>query len=685
MTIAVARRLSAALTALTALGLLVLVTAELAVRMTPLPDEGRYAARSQLVTDRDDRILWAFLADDQRWRLPATPADVDPAYLDMLLAYEDRRFRSHRGVDVLALARAAWQDLTSGRIVSGGSTITMQTVRLLEPRPRTLASKLDEALKAIRLERALSKDEILSIYLTLAPYGGNVEGVRAAALSYFGKEPADLSRSEAALLIALPQSPERLRPDRAPDAAAAAAEAVLQRLTGSPGRAPPALHAGPIARLAPHLAARLRAAEPAAPVLRTTLSGPLQEKVETIAKRAVGQWEPGVNIAVLVVRLEDMSVAAYVGGADYFDEARAGQVDLVQALRSPGSALKPFIYAMAFERLIVHPDTLISDQPVDFDGYEPENFDGGYAGDMKVRMALVRSVNTAAVALLQQVGPANLMARLRSVGAPLAIEDSDDQAGLAIALGGGGITLADLTRLYAGLGRGGLVAPLRLTPDAPERAGIPLTSPAAARAVTDILADLQPPAGFMRRTARDGGRRVAFKTGTSYGFRDAWAVGYDRLHAVGVWIGRPDGAPHLGAYGVTAAAPVMLNVFDALPTPPQDVADTGVPLGSLASPTDLPERLKRFVIRDETGKAVDLAIDFPRDNSVVSIDRGDADAAVPLTVRGGAPPYQWYVDERPWQKATAARVRWRPPGSGQFAVMVVDREGRSARTSFWVE
>ena len=682
MTGAVARRLR---TAVTALALLALATAEVAVRMTPLPETGRYAARSQLVTDRDDRILWAFLADDQRWRLPATPDDVDPAYLDMLLAYEDSRFRNHRGVDALALARAAWQDLVARRIVSGGSTITMQTVRLMEPRPRTLANKLDEALKAIKLERALSKDEILSIYLTLAPYGGNVEGVRAAALSYFGKEPEKLTPGEAALLIALPQSPERLRPDREPTAARAAAKAVLQRLTGTPGRAPPTLAPGPIARAAPHLAARLHAADPDAPVIRTTLSGTLQQKVETIAARAVRQWEPGVNIAVLVVRLKDMSIAAYVGGADYFDDGRAGQVDLVQALRSPGSTLKPFIYAMAFERLIVHPDTIISDEPIDFDGYEPENFDGGYSGDMKVRTALIRSVNTAAVALLQQVGPANLAARLRSVGAPLAIADADDQAGLAIALGGGGLTLADLTRLYAGLGRGGPVAPLRMTPDAPESAGIPLTSPAAARAVTDILADLQPPAGYMRRTARDGGRRVAFKTGTSYGFRDAWAVGYDRLHAVGVWIGRPDGAPHLGAYGVTAAAPVMLNVFDALPTPPQDVADTGVPLGSLTSPTDLPERLKRFVIRDETGKAVDLAIDFPKDNSVVSIDRGDEAAAVPLTVRGGAPPYQWYVDERPWQKAATTRVRWRPPGSGQFAVTVVDREGRTARASFWVE
>ncbi len=532
---------------------------------------------------------------------------------------------------------------------------------------------------------ALSKSEILSTYLTLAPYGGNIEGVRAASLSYFGKEPRRLSPTEAAMLIALPQSPERLRPDRDPAAATEAAKAVLRRLSGDDRGRLAALHPAPMTHLAPHLAARLHAATPDAPVIRTTVSSALQEKVEAIARDAVGQWNAGVNVAILVVRLKDMSAAAYVGGADFFDAASAGQVDLIAAPRSPGSALKPFIYAMAFERLIVHPDTVITDEPIDYDGYAPENFDGGYSGDMKVRTALIRSVNTAAVSLLKRVGPANLMARLRSVGAPLAIQDSDDQAGLAIALGGGGLSLANLTRLYAGLGRGGLVAPLRLTPDDPLEPGIPLASAAAAGAVTDILADLQPPAGFARLTSRDGGRRIAFKTGTSYGFRDAWAVGYDRLHAVGVWIGRPDGAPHLGAYGVTAAAPVMLRVFDALPTPVEDVAHTGVSLGPLASLTTLPERLQRFVIRDDAGAVVNLAIDFPQDHAMVSIDRADSDAALPFTVRGGAPPYQWYVDGKPWQSATAERVRWRPPGSGQFAVMVVDHEGRSARASFWVE
>ena len=571
----------------------------------------------------------------------------------------------------------------------------MQTVRLLEPKPRTFSAKVDEILKAVRLERTLSKREILSIYLTLAPFGGNLEGVRAASLTYFGKEPRNLTPGEAALLIALPRSPEKLRPDRNPAGAAVAAEAVMHRLAarraidrGAPEleswRAP-VVQPVALGRSAPHLAERLHQAFPAADTIATTIDGALQAKAEAIARAAVQESADGVNAAIIVVRLDDMSVAAYVGGADYFDDRRAGQVDLVNAARSPGSALKPFIYAMAFERLIVHPDTIITDAPVEFAGYEPENFDGGFAGDMKVRMALIRSVNTAAVSLLREVGPAQFMARLRSVGAPLATEDSDEQAGLAIALGGGGMTLADLTRLYAGLGRSGRVAPLRFRNEDPWGTDALLTSPAAARAVSDILADIQPPPGFGRRTTADGGRRIAFKTGTSYGFRDAWAVGYDRFHAVGVWIGRPDGTPHPGAYGITAAAPLMLEVFDALPAPREDVAQTGAPLGSLAGGRPLPDRLRRFVIRDADGAAIELAIDFPKDQSVVSVDQGDADQAVPLTVRGGTPPYQWYVDGEPWQSAAAERARWRPPSRGQYDVMVIDDKGRSARTSFWIE
>ena len=616
--------ISGMLNAAIVLGVLAVLSLEAAVRATPLPDLARVESRSQLVTDRSGQTLWFFLAADDRLRFPVDPANIDPLFLKLLVAYEDQRFFSHRGVDLIAAGRALWQAATEGRVVSGASTITMQTVRLLDPRPRTLSAKINEMLQAIRLERVYSKNQILSLYLTLTPYGGNIEGVRAAALAYFGKEPGSLTAGEAGMLVALPRAPEALRPDRHLDAAIDAGTAVLsrvaERLDGPPldeaGAARTSLCSTP--QLAPHLAARVRRDDRDALEVQTTLDVNLQQKIEAIAATAVEEADQGVSSAIVVVRIADSSVAAYAGSADFFDDRRSGQVDLADALRSPGSALKPFIYGMAFEKLIVHPDTIIADAPVRFGDYEPENFDGGFFGEMTVRDALIRSVNTTAVAILRAVGPSQLMARLRSVGAPLATQNTDDEAGLAVALGGGGMTLATLTNLYAGLGRGGVVHSLRLraddTPGKPSR----LLSKSAAGAIADILADTPPPPGSGLRLSGDGGRRIAFKTGTSYGFRDAWAVGFDSQHAVGVWIGRPDGGPHLGSYGITAAAPVMFRVFDVLPTPARAV-DAGLSPGALARGAPLPPRLRQFATAAHgTGG---YAILFPRDDSVVSLGR----------------------------------------------------------------
>jgi penicillin-binding protein 1C len=273
------------------------------------------------------------------------------------------------------------------------------------------------------------------------------------------------------------------------------------------------------------------------------------------------------------------------------------------------------------------------------------------------------------------------MARLRSVGAPLATENSDDAAGLSVALGGGGMSLAALTNLYAGLGRSGTVLPLRQFATDPPGRSLSLLSSAAAAAVADILADTPPPPGIARRQALDGGRRIAFKTGTSYGFRDAWAVGFDSTHAVGVWIGRPDGAPHLGSYGITAAAPAMMRVFDLLPTPARAI-DAGAVPGALASGRDLPSRLQRFT-GAEAGTA--FSILFPRDGAVVSLGVGAAADGLPVTAAGGAPPYQWFVDGTPVSFGDRPAIRWVPESGGQYQITVVDADGNSARSSFWLE
>jgi penicillin-binding protein 1C len=328
----------------------------LIVAKTPLPEMSRLVSRSQLVLSSSGKPLWGFLAPDGKWRFSISVADADPKFLRMLIAYEDKRFYSHTGVDFLALGRACMEAIRSRGVVSGASTLTMQVVRLLEPKPRTLGAKFDQILKAFKLERAYTKEEILGIYLTLAPYGGNVEGLRAASLIYLGKEPKWLSAAEAALLTALPQSPEARRPDRHPEAARAARDRILMtldshgllepRVTASSMAENVPLTARSLAFSAPHLAARARnRSPPGQEIIRTLIDRDLQAQVERLASRAVVQWDDGVSIAIVVIRNRDSSFAAYVGGADFGNDSRSGQVDLVQAVRSPGSALKPFIYA----------------------------------------------------------------------------------------------------------------------------------------------------------------------------------------------------------------------------------------------------------------------------------------------------------------------------------------------------
>ncbi|MBS1223299.1 MAG: pbpC, partial [Proteobacteria bacterium] len=311
---------------------------------------------SALVLDRQGYTLRAFAVPPGVWRLPARPEDVDPLYLTMLRAYEDQRFDAHPGVDPLAAARALGQWLSQGRVVSGASTLTMQAARLLEPHERDLPGKLGEMLRALQLEWRYAKDDILSFYLTLAPFGGNLEGVRAASLAWFGKEPSRLTAAESALLVVLPQAPSRLRPDRFPDRARAARDKVLARmgqlgvLTGwqveEARQEPLPARLRPLPFRAPHLADRLRAARPDATLHPTFVDRGLQQTLETLARQQQSALEPESSLAILVVAHRDRRVLAYVGASDFHDPRRAGQVDMVRAVRSPGSTLKPLVYGL---------------------------------------------------------------------------------------------------------------------------------------------------------------------------------------------------------------------------------------------------------------------------------------------------------------------------------------------------
>jgi penicillin-binding protein 1C len=685
-----------------ALPLLLEATALLLDRLYP-PDLSRLGDLSQLVEDKDGRVLRAFAAKDGSWRLPVSIGEVDPRFRRMLLAYEDKRFDSHWGVDPISLGRAVAQFIGHGHVVSGASTLTMQTARLLEPRPRNLLSKFIEMGRAYQLEERFTKDEILSMYLTLAPYGGNLSGIRAATRFYFGKEPGELSDAEAALLVALPQSPERFRPDRALAAAAAARNRVLARLLAAGIVTPVAareaeLAALPFMRLpaavdAPHLAARLVAASPAENEIHSLIDGDLQHRLQTLALRRQGGLETGATLAILVVENATRSVRAYVGAADFFDGDSGGQNDMVKAIRSPGSTLKPFVYGLAFDDLLIHPETILTDAPMRFGDYAPQNFDHRFHGELTAREALQLSLNLPAVALLDRVGPARFAGLFRDVGLPLTFPDDLHAPGLPIVLGGVGTSLENLVALYAGIAEGGQVRPLRFTVEASLAAAHKMMSPVAAWYLTRILSDTPPPPSWLAGSNRARAPLVAYKTGTSYGFRDAWAIGYTADYTVGVWVGRADGSFSTGRMGRDAAAPILFTVFDQLPA--QTSPLTPPPAGALlASNADLPAALRRFTAGPEPfglpramANSTGPHIVFPVDGSTVAVARqGQAMAGLALNADGGALPLIWLVNGRRVDSAPFRRqAQWLPDGPGEVRITVIDRAGRAASSAVWLQ
>jgi len=656
------------------------------------PDLTRAQQASIVVTDRDGGILRAFETEEGAWRLPTRAEDVDPRYLALLRAYEDQRFDEHIGVDPLAVVRAAWQWASSGHIVSGASTLTMQAARLLEPRPRSLGAKLHQMARALQLEERLSKQSILSIYLTLAPFGGNLEGVRAASLAYFGKEPRRLSLGEAALLVALPQSPERLRPDRHPEAAQAARAKVLHRLEehgalSETDVADALAEPLPTTRLAfpflaPHLTQHLAFKAAPGSAIATMIDRGLQSGLEALAKREMLRFDDAGNLAIVVVENRAHGVRAYLGSADFFGPQ--GQLDLARAQRSPGSALKPFIYGLAFDDRAIHPASLIDDEPMRFGDYVPRNFDRQFQGTVSVREALQQSLNVPAVALLDRVGAVRFVGELRAAGAGLGFRRLTGTPSLPVALGGLGISLADLTMLYTTLPNGGEATALRMTNDAAPPP-VRLMGAAAAWYVTDILRGSPLPEGFAQALGLTRARDIAFKTGTSYGFRDAWAIGYSPDYTVGVWVGRADGSPRPGHYGRNTATPILLKTFDLLPLDQRGFADAPEEALSATTNGELPPGLRHFApdrsgpLRPSGGTAPRIL--FPPDGAVVEWRADDgAHGGLPLKAEGGAKPFVWIVNGAPLQKPTlAGNGAWQPDGEGFARIAVVDAEGRSAQ------
>ncbi|MGE3141948.1 MAG: penicillin-binding protein 1C [Hyphomonadaceae bacterium] len=658
---------------------LVLMLAVFALDLAFPPPLDRARVVSPVVLDHNGAWLRAMQTPEGRWRLAARLNEIDPEFRRRLVRVEDSRFWFHPGFDPIALSRASFNWARTGEISSGASTITMQVARLLEPRPRTVQSKLIEIIRAVQIERRLSKREILAMYLTLAPYGGNLEGVRAASRAYFQRDPEWLDDNEMALLIALPQAPEARRPDRNWPQAIAARNAVLARFAAigaiSDARAREAM-SEPLARREAFPAFSLSVAErlvrenPHATVLRSSIDGPMQAAMEELAARHAAVLSRDETVAILAVEIDTRAVRASVGAADR--DRAGGYLDMTRAVRSPGSALKPFIYAIAFDDGIAAPETLVLDAPRRFAGYLPENFDRRFHGDVRMDEALQHSLNVPAVAALDRIGAGRFEAALAHAGArPRLPRRNLSEPGLALALGGVGMTLEELVTLYAALGDMGRARPLSY--DAVQSAWVRprnFVRPETADRVLEILRRSPSVSGRAPAHLAQGAPRIAFKTGTSYGYRDAWAIGVGGGYVVGVWVGRPDGAARPRTTGREEALPILFEAFDvispAMQAPEAEALEEAPPPG-LARLTS-----------ERSGDGPTIL--FPPDGvEVLVLDYGPDARGLSLSARGGRAPFVWYAEGRrvPTEE-TSGRTIWRPSAPGFHEVTVIDAAGRSA-------
>lgn len=575
------------------LPLLVLAAcALLALALVPVEPLFR-SPTSTVLLDRKGQLLAARVATDGQWRMP-TNTPVPERFVSCLLTFEDRHFLHHRGVHLPSLLRAVHQNWRAGRIVSGGSTLTMQVARMATGnRPRTWGQKMRELLLALRIEWQLDKDDILRYYADNAPFGGNVVGLEAAAWRWFGRPPETLSWAECATLAVLPNAPARIHPGRAREALRHKRDRLLGELyrNGTIDRMDRSLAVEeplpdaplPLPRLAPHLLDHAERTGLGGRRLHSTLDADLQERaLDVLRRHAPVQRANGVmNAAVMIMHIASGEVRVYVGNQPDAGGAE-GQVDIVQAPRSTGSLLKPFIHAAMIDQGAWMPEQLIADIPTQYEGFAPRNFEEGYDGAVPASEALARSLNVPAVRALRRLGVPAALHTLRGMGLHR-IDRNAEHYGLALVMGGAESSLWELTGAYASLAR--IVQ--QFDPDGPGTAASVLppvlwrdgTAPPPARTVVPLSAGaVHHTLQALTRTRRPEGssgwqhfndqHTIAWKTGTSFGHRDAWAIGVDGAHAVGVWVGNADGEGRPGLTGTVAAAPILFELFGALPVRP---------------------------------------------------------------------------------------------------------------------
>ena len=617
------------------------------------PDISICSDYSPTVHDRHGKLLHTRLTADDKRRLP--PGALPAAYSALLLNYEDRRYYQHHGIDAVAIVRALGENLRGGGIRSGASTLTMQAARLIYRTPHSFPGKIRQTLRALQLEYHYDKATILNCYTSLAPMGGNLEGITAGAWHYFGKTPAELSIGETAWLIALPQNPNRLAD---PARALAARNRVLDRALKNhiidaethhnASHEALAPHPHPFPQYAPHYAAlALKRGEST-----TTLDRELQRRLEATLAAALPTRPQRSNLAALILDNQSGETRAYLGSADYHSKIRLGANDLLAAVRSPGSTLKPYITLYAFDHYRLHPHTPIDDTPL-AGGYNPDNYDQKYLGRITLAEALRRSRNTPAVRLLERIGPDTFAAWLEQHGLHL-ITPHNSPPNLTIALGGVGIRATELADLYRQL------ANCTYHPEM----SAPLASQRACLQTSQILQQVGDSSGPLKH----GAEPVALKTGTAYGWRDLWAIAYSREHTVLLWAGRADGGYSDQRASAEALIPIMRQIIALLPNPPR----------SYTAPQPAWETRENTVAAPQ---AATLRITTPADHATIQ-NRGQA---ITLQTDGGTPPYTWLANRQLLRQSHSPQTLWQPPGDGDYTLDVSDYSGKHARIHIRLE
>ncbi|WP_345668209.1 penicillin-binding protein 1C [Wohlfahrtiimonas larvae] len=627
---------------------------------------------STVIVDRNGQVLRQFSDHDGIFRHWVELKDINPLYIHALINYEDRYFYQHFGVNPLATIRAFGQFISNQKVISGSSTLTMQVARLLYPHERTILGKAEQMLRAIQLEMALTKEEILTLYVNIAPMGGNIEGVQTASWRYFSKDANSLNIAESALLVALPQRPSIYRPDQSLEKAKVARNKVLNRLaefghlsTEDAKRyqqEPINYHPSKTQFSAPLLSESLHNQFPDQHIIQTTIDANLQKKLERFVKNESHTWPEKISAAVLVVNNHDHQVYAYIGSSDLFNRDRFGYVDMTQAIRSPGSTLKPFAYGMAMDYGIIHEASLLTDVPRGFDGYFPKNFDNQFRGAVPMFKALQTSLNLPVVQIFQHLTPHYFVKKLRDANIKLYINEPT----LSIILGGVGISLWEQVRLFSSLSTEGRVYPITTTPKMITN-GQPILSPESAWIIHKILSQVRP-------THRFNPKKIAWKTGTSYGYRDGWAIGTTTDWTVGVWIGRPDGVPNVGALANRYATPMLFDIFNYLPkekttlVKPDGIQPATIcwPNGRKITEVPIESCLERYEIDTIDGKTPPTLYDAPGEMphsgwpKLLNIEDITMQSALILTLQNesiifkspyaiqlnaqGNPPFRWYLD-----------------------------------------